>query len=333
MDFSAYLRDQNIVVEDPYDQEGLRLRTKIAVGETPTVFDNFYNVRGERIFCHVCGGHRHYKGITGLLDDGSRILFGMKCATDYFGKEVAKLHGEGLRRRTSDAQARYKILTIKNELESILGWLHSFRPLILSVTRGWIDIKNRHPQIFDEVVSELRRNGGRLVYRRSIEIKSADQKSVRMFEDEILTYVRSSDFSPYLTQIEQQLTLVDAFAESIRGLKHTPDRNSIANLNRMFSRMIRAADVIDGCLAFTADFFVPEKLARIDSWFERRRRDQLGNTGEITNRNVARLLTKIMGSGVPLPPKSLVDTIMSIDSMRLLAAENADTRAGSANSA
>ena len=33
MDFSAYLRNQNIVVDDPYDQKNLRPREKIAMGE------------------------------------------------------------------------------------------------------------------------------------------------------------------------------------------------------------------------------------------------------------------------------------------------------------
>jgi hypothetical protein len=323
MDFTAYLRNERIFVDDPYEQENLRPRTKIEIGKSPAVFDNYYQVSGERVFCHVCGGHRHFKGITGVLDDGTRILFGRKCAADYFGPEVARLHGAELRRRTSDAYARYKILSIKAELEKISDWLASYRPLVTQCAQGWIDIKGRYPKPFDEITDHLRKNNGRFVLREHIEIKSSEASPTRMFQDTILTAIKNAESIPNLTQLSQQLSLVDVFLDAVAGLRHQPNRQSINNLNRMFIKMVRAAEVIDSSLAFTHDFFSPQKLDAMNAWSDLKRKEKLVDVNDATQRNLGKLFSKIMRSGFPLPGKPLRDTILEIEPMKILAGENA----------
>ncbi len=326
MDINAYLRDQRIVVDDPYDQENLRPKSKIALGANAAVFDNYYAVKGEKIFCHICGGHRHFKGITGILDDSSRILFGKKCATDYFGPEVVKLHGSELRRRTSDAHARYKILSIKAELNRISEWLDSYRPLVRQCAQSWVDIKAKYPEPYNEIMTHLARSSGRFVKREYAEIKSEALGTQRMFQDTILGSIAHPDAIPYLTQLSQQLALVDAFVDAIEGLKFQPTSQSINNLNRMFVRMVAAADLVDKSLAFTHDFFSPAKLEIMNKWTEDKRQEQLGGHEETTKRDLGRLFQKIMGSGSPVPAKSLRNTIIEVEPMKLLAAENGNLR-------
>lgn len=328
MDFNAYLRNQNIVVDDPYEQENLRPRIKIEIGHTPAVFDNYYRVKGEKIFCHVCGGHRHFLGITGILSDGTRILFGRKCATDYFGPEVTKLHANELRRRTNNAYARYKILSIKSEIEKISEWLDSYRPVVSHCAHSWVEIKARYPTPFDEITDHLKKNNGRFVLREHIEIKSSEGAPQRIFQDQILTSIKSSDAIPNLTQLSQQLSLVDTFIYAIEGLKHQPNQQSISNLNRMFMRMMRAAEIIDHSLIFTHDFFSHEKMKAMHTWSHTRRKERLSDVNDKTERNLGKLFTKIMGSAFPLPHKSLRDTILEIEPMKILALEN-DVELGS----
>jgi hypothetical protein len=322
MDIAAYLLNQRIVVDDPYNQENLREKKKIALGENAVVFDNYYRARGERIFCHVCGGHRHYKGITGVLEDGSRILFGRKCATDYFGPEVVKLHAAELRRRTSDAHARFKILSIKASLAQISEWLNSYRALVQHCSQSWIEIRAKYPEAYNEIIDHLNKNGGRFVQREHVEIKSAEQGIKRIFQDTILGSIRSPNSIPYLTQMSQQLSLVDAFVGTIDGLHFEPSSQSINNLNRMFVRMVAAAALVDACLAFTHDFFSPQKLAIMSGWTEKRRREKLAGVEETSARNLGKLFTKIMGSAFPLPPRALRDTILEIEPLKMLAQES-----------
>lgn len=322
MDFNAYLRDQNVVVDDPYEQENLRPRIKIEIGHRPAVFDNYYRVKVEKIFCHVCGGHRHNLGITGILSDGTRILFGRKCATDYFGPEVTRLHASELRRRTNDAYARYKILSIKSEIQKISEWLDSYRPVVSHCAQSWIDIKARYPKPFDEITDHLKKNNGRFVLREHIEIKSSEGAPQRMFQDRILTSIKSSDAIPNLTQLSQQLSLVDTFVYAIQGLKHQPNQQSISNLNRMFIRMMRAAEIVDLSLIFTHDFFSPQKMKAMNAWSYARRQERLSGPTDATERNLGKLFTKIMGSAFPLPHKPLRDTILEIEPMKILALEN-----------
>lgn len=274
------------------------------------------------IFCHICGGHRHYKGITGILNDGSRILFGKKCATDYFGPEVVNLHAAELRRRTSDAHARFKILSIKAALSEISEWLNSYRPLIQHCSQSWIEIKAKYPEPYEEILNHLSRNSGRFVQRDHVEIKSVEHGLKRMFQDTILGFVRSSNSIPYLTQISQQLSLVDAFIETIDSLRFEPSSQSLNNLNRMFVRMVSAATLVDASLAFTHDFFSPQKMAIVNRWAEQKRREKLGHIDGTSTRDVGKLFTKIMGSAFPIPPITLRDTILKIEPLKMLAQEN-----------
>lgn len=130
MDFRSFLHSEQLFTENPYEQERIVAKEKIVQRPDSVVFDNFYRSKNQKIYCHICGGHRHRNGITGLLDDGSRILFGSSCAKDFFGPEVEKLCAGNLRHRTKRAYDRFLIASISNSIEPVENWMLSYRGLI-----------------------------------------------------------------------------------------------------------------------------------------------------------------------------------------------------------
>ncbi|WP_417427197.1 hypothetical protein, partial [Hoeflea sp.] len=291
MELADYLRYEKIVVDSPYEQENLRPKAKIEIGKNAAVFENYYQAKGEKIFCHICGGHRHHKGITGVLDDGQRILFGRKCAIDYFGPEITKLHAAELRRRTTDAHARYKIRVVQGQLEEINDWLNSYRSLVVHCGQAWVNISARYPEPYKEITEHLRKYNGRIVDQFVHELRKPEGGVERLFEEKILLHVKNSDSIPHLTQVAQRLTLIDSFVDAVSNLNFQPTDQSIRNLNRMFKKMIDAASEIDGCLNFTHDIFKPEKLNSINSWCEKRRQARLSDHKNTNNRDLEKLFT------------------------------------------
>lgn len=314
MDLQAYLRDEKIYVDDPYDQAKLQSREKISVESREVIFENFYNVRSEKIFCHICGGHRHNNGITGKLSDGSRILFGSKCAKDYFGPEVAKIAASDLRRRTKSANERFKMHTVKCSIDEIINWLESYRSLVENYQNIWTNIKSRYPTITREILDHLTKNNGRLLRTKTEVLMSPTGKKEYFERSEILGQISSSiEAIPNLTKLSQNLTLVDAFMHALDQTDITDNPKVLKNLYRMYNNMLNAAEIVDNVIKFTYHFFLPKNLEIITDLFEQIRQEKLEQKSNATQRDLGKMFTKIAGTSFPKPHNSLTWAIKQVN--------------------
>ncbi|HLP69675.1 MAG TPA: hypothetical protein VK181_19350 [Rhizobium sp.] len=313
MDFRAYLRDQRLFTDEPYEQECIREKERITEPPEGVIFDNFYRSPKEKIYCHICGSHRHLNGITGLLRDGSRILFGSTCAKDFFGSEVMQLCAGDLKRKTKKAFDKFLILEIANSVEPVESWLHSYRQTIHHIERSWTDIHLRYERSITNLLDHLRRNNGRLLDKAVITFGGMAHKQEQFEHHKIITHISAPEAIPYLKQVSQRLALVDAFIHAVRTVRTAPNEQLFSNLAALYQKTLDAATDVDACFTFTSDFFSPEKLTLLSNWISDQRRARLGNPRDLTKQDLRERFIRIMGIGVEKPRLSLADAIRSTD--------------------
>lgn len=305
MDLNSYLIHEKLFTDAPYDQEKLHQLVKLSVKPRLAVLENGYSYKSERVFCHICGGRRHFKGFTGILEDGQKILFGSKCAKDYFGNEITKKSISELKTKTRNAKARFKILCIRNSMEPIEKWLDSYEELFQKIDRGWINIEAQYSKPFLAIMDNLKKNNGRLV-KYSMEIIGGNAKNEEHHRtSQILISIKNSNAIPILTQGQQQIALIRAFVTAIRSLDANPDEQLFINLVASYQRAIKAAENADAILSFTIDFFNQDKLGAISNWYQEYRVEKLHHRTKVTKQDVGGLFTKFMGTGLELPPTRL----------------------------
>jgi hypothetical protein len=277
---------------------------------------NGYSVRGQKIFCHICGGHRHKKGITGRLSDGSKILFGRNCAEDFFGEKIwEKCWGE-FKRAQELAFARYRLLNLAKLCEPMEAWVAANRHRVLKTKEIWDDIFVGHEQFYVEVELQLRRNNGRITETSDV-IGTADLAAVGLKNSysttTIITSVRAHQFFPSLREVDKELIIVESFLAAIKGMGLDLSDQQIVEYSRRIERNIRPATRrIDGALALTADLLSEEKLSKIGQWLDRKRVEALRHLPKIIPRNLAEAVRKTVGYGHEVPQRNLEDTIPNL---------------------
>lgn len=309
MDLNSYLEHEQIFTTSPYDQENLLEKKKMAIEAREVVFDNYYRTEKEKIYCHICGSHRHNNGYTGLLKNGKRILFGSQCAKEYFGPEIEKRCVGEIRQREHRATERYRILCIKNSVEPVENWLETFGHLFPHIDNAWRSITIKHSKSFTEIMKNLHKNGGRLVQNNYHRTGGNAVREVGYITPEILTHIQNSDAIPLLGKAQQNITFVSSFIEAIREFDTEPGKQVFENVARSYQNALDAAKNADLILAFTADFFNPQKLAKISKWWELKRRQDLQGKLIISDVDITKLFTKKMGSGIETPTEKLSDIL------------------------
>ena len=309
MDFESYLHSENLQVSDPYDQEHLRPREKILAKFNTVVFDNFYRQQKEKVFCHICGGYRHNNGITGLLGNGERILFGSKCAKDYFGPEISKLCAADLRRRTKSAKNRYTLTVFKNSAIEIESWLNSYGALVRKCQEIWIEIRRKHPEPFQNVMEHINRNNGRLIRTHLNEVGGNALRKSAIQTQEIITSISNHNVIPQLTQLRQRLEYIEFFCNSVETFNVSDDPQLLNNSVKMLKRAESEAGIIDASLRFSHDFLSDTKLKIISDWLEERRLEKLVDVNQIKKRDFFAMARRVSGHAFPLPSQQLGDCI------------------------
>lgn len=310
MDIRAYLLDQKLQTETPYEQENLHPKERFWCKE-PVEFENFYRVKSEKIFCHICGAHRHNNGITGILESGTRILFGSKCATEFFGPEVMKRCAGDLRRKTKNALNRFTILKISHSMDNVEAWLRSYQHLVRHIDIAWHDIEIRYPKPYSEIMGHLQKNQGRIL---RVTTQTTEGKALKAYTQEntqILTAVRFPEAIKFLKQGQQQISLVRVFAEAVKSIRTEPSEQMFNNLAKKYRDALQAAKTADAIIVFTASFFSPDKLSTISQWYEERRESRLADKNQITKQDIGERFSKIMGTGVEIPRSSLALAMVS----------------------
>jgi hypothetical protein len=307
MDFRAYLRNERLFTETPYEQIDLLPKERITAVPEKVVFDNFYRSPKERIYCHICGGHRHLNGITGLVNGNHRMLFGSSCAKEFFGADVTRLCAGDFKRRTQGAYDRFVILYISHSIEPIENWLKSYRHLIVHIETAWIEIHIRHEKAISPLLAHLTRNNGRLVETKHISVGGNAKQLERLEQHAIITHISNANAIPYLKQMTQRLALVETFVHAVRSVKTEPSNQMFSNLAAKHQKTLEEAKVLDACISFTNDFFGAEKLKLLAHWMEKDRQNRLSQLTEVKPQNLEPHLRRTMGSGIEHPHQSLCD--------------------------
>lgn len=253
----------------------------------------------------------HLNGITGLLDNEERILFGSTCARMYFGEEVTRLRGAELRRKTKIAYDKYIILDLSSAVEPVEKWVNSYRNLVRSVELGWADIFRNHKEAVSPLMDHLRRNKGTLLQTSVVSVGGDARKKIDFEQHKIITHIAGPGAIRHLTQISQRLALVDVFISSVKSVRAEPSDQLFSNLSSMFRRTLDAATDVDASIRFTSDFFRPEKLQLISDWIESRQAIRLIDNPSVYRRDIGAKLQSIMGFGLSSPSISLAETLHS----------------------
>jgi hypothetical protein len=325
MHFRDYLRRERLFTDEPYKQDQLRPKEKLRERPQSVIFDNVYRSAKQKIFCHVCGSHRHRNGITGLLVGGDRILFGSTCAKEFFGADVMLRCAGELRSKTKKAHDRFLILDVANSIEPVETWISSYKSTVFHVERAWTDIYLRYEAPVSELMNHLQRNRGRLL--RS-EIKSVGGNAMKQHDFEhktIITHISEPEAISNLRKISQRVTLVEQFIYAVKSVKCEPSDQLFTNLSSMYFKTMNAATEIDACLLFTKDFFQKAKLTMVGAWLEERRKTRLSDLTAVTRQDLSYKFVKIMGSGVEAPP-SLAASLSSTDIPGKLSSRSSPSR-------
>lgn len=316
MTLREYLLSTALLVESPYLQPGLRPLEKIVRPDTSPKLVNGYSINGDRIFCHICGGHRHQRGITAQLSDGSLILFGRHCAEKFFGPKIWERCWGEFKRKQEVAFARYRILNLRKLCQPMKNWFNSYRKQVLNVKEVWDQISVAHPNFVSELEKSLKRNNNRIVESDDVTVSSDTAEAGHRqsyFTTTIVATVRGGEFLPHVANIDKDLVVVESFLTAIENMPEDVSDQVILEYSKRLEQNVRmSARRIDGTLDLTADLFSEAKLVTIGAWSDRRRIRELRHLPRVTPRDIAASIRKICGHGYEVPHSRLEETIPNL---------------------
>jgi hypothetical protein len=320
MTIPQYLRDEGLVIDEPYQQANLRELKRLLEKPSSVLLSNKYVVREENIFCHICGGRRHHKGITGLLPDGSRLLFGSHCAKEFFGPQIWNQSVSEYRQRQEAAFKRYKLKRIRQSLNGVRGWISRYEHGLKEAEQAWRHISIAHSEAVSEIVAHIYRNNGRIIEEVEETVSHETRSSghnQRYFTTKIITAVRSPEAVLWIMNLSQNIIIVKHFASAVSGESEYEFSAATEQAVDMFnSKVLPAAKEIDAAAEFLTDFFSDAKLKVICEWSDRQRIRRLSDRPAITPRDLYASVRRKCGFGFERPHTSLVNQFPSLTAFR-----------------
>lgn len=319
MTLREFLLSHSLLVEDPYRQATLRPLEKMLAIDGSLILENGYRVKNERIFCHICGKRLHYHGITARLEDGSRILFGRKCAKDYFKTDIWERCWGEYKRKQEVAFAKYRLLKVRISMKRTEEWIGRNSQLVHAVANSMRQLSVRYPDFFREIEEQVTRNNGRIleVSDEGIsEVAAAAGLRERFSVTAIITSLHSPNGVKTARFLDQHLLVVESFIQMVRDAEQIDSDLLVENMiTRFRNNVLPAAEKVDEGLSFAIDLFSVQKLQLIGNWSDRMRIRRLRNKSSVSPRDIANSVRGIVGSGYELPAFSLVSTLPAITSM------------------
>jgi hypothetical protein len=319
MTLREFLLSHSLLVEDPYRQAQLRPLEKMKAVDGRLILENGYRVKNEKIFCHICGKKLHFHGITAQLEDGTRILFGRKCAKDYFKTDIWERCWTEYKRKQEIAFAKYRLLKVRISMERTEEWIRRNSELVRAVANSMRQLSTRHPDFYREIEEQVTRNNGRILEISDegiSDVAAAAGLKERFGITEIITSLRSPNGVKTARYIDQHLLVVESFIQMVRDAEQIDSDLLVENMiTRFRNNVLPAAEKIDEGLSFAIDLFSEQKLQLVGGWSDRMRIRRLRNKPSVSSRNIAHSVRGIVGSGYELPSFSLVSTLPAITSM------------------
>ncbi len=308
-----YLREKGLLIDSPYTVPNMAPLERIEVSTFHVTPQSYYKVKGEKVFCHLCGAHRHNLGMVGALPDGTAILFGSACAKEYFGADIwskmETLQESNIERANEEYRGRW----IRDHIGRTTKWLELNDHLVRGLADAWRALKTHHESMTEELISAIIKNRGKLIETKDVFASQSAQHagvSGRAFSlTNIIISLPSVDGAAAIDHIESHLKSVRRLCESVRNTTH-PSIDDFSNWDKYLSSTIRAsAKLIDAYIDFSVAIFANGNLEICGDWLDRRRVERLGDHDNITPRRASEILRRRVGYGFELPKDRLGDAL------------------------
>lgn len=276
-------------------------------------FDAYYKVEGEKIFCHICGAHRHNLGIIGRTSTETKILFGSQCAKDYFGADVWKKIEKDQERKITSKNEEYRGIWIANNIALTTLWLDSNVHLVTSLRNAWANLLGNHPSAIQELLEELEGGRGRLTEVQaeaaSSNAREAGLSGRHFAVTEIVVSIPAWEGIRSMGQIDRDLAAIRLLCRSVEELE-SPSVEDFARWDKYLNSNVRyGASNIDNFIRFSVALFAEGTLERCAGWLDRRRIERLADKDKIAPRDLAPLFRKQVGFGYQLPSTQLASAL------------------------
>lgn len=264
----SQLRLQALKLSDPYDQSNLvfEVREGVSLVDILNIY-TFEKYPREKAYCVACGCHRHKRGFTALLSDGTRAMYGSACGEEAFG-ESWKEAEERIQER-ADRQFELKKLDrlsrCTQSLESLAGWEKAAERL--DFRRQAFD---RLGELASRAREAARNKQGMLTYFHTFEsaaLKALGKKSAVSEEVEAgrlkgYQFLCSGELLPVVSSVRSALSVMAL------GLQNT-DKISTKTLEkrrRKLEQALTALEEVADCFDAAADFWTVENFESLIRW-------------------------------------------------------------------
>jgi hypothetical protein len=309
----AYLRQKAILIDDPYAISNLAPLEKLEKIPNDVTMHSFYAApKKTKVFCHLCGSYRHFRGMIGHCDDGTAILFGSHCAKKYFGADTWQRIEHKRRQLFEQATQEHRGYWIHRNIEPTDEWLTRHMALISSIRTAWATLFVEHPEMTQELLDHLKRNRGRLLEEEVREIdtdlRSAGLRNRYLTTTKILVSLPSSSAIDGLADIDRDIAAVRLLCRTILETKY-PTVSDFSRWDHHLSMNVRrGAENIDAFLNFSSAIFADGNLEICGQWLDSRRRERI-DADRVSPRDAAKLLRKKVGYGYERPTVTLASTL------------------------
>ncbi len=310
---TEYLREKGLLIDAPYEVPSLAPLVRLTAVPTSVTPASYYRVPNEKVFCHLCGGHRHHLGMVGSCPDGSAILFGSACAKEYFGPDIWKKMETTQERAIERANEEFRGRWIKRDIGRATTWLRTNQAVIRAVIAAWTELFYSHRDMTKELLDALAKNRGRLIETRHETASSSAREagvSRRGFSvSEIVVSLPAWEGITAIGQVDSHLAAIRHLCDTVASVDE-PTIEDFARWDNYLSSKVRAgAANVDHFLEFSIALLADGVLEACGRWLDQRRAERLRDQDNLLPRNAGDLLRRRVGHGYEMPVSRLSEAL------------------------
>lgn len=277
-----YLREAGLFCDDPMGQHPLHGFEKLTIDSSGLSPENRYNFRSKYVFCHACGRHNHYKGITVKSQTGSLALIGNCCAEEFFGKDAYQRIERALRDREDEQYYKRAIAPLAGLLHACETQIHGIVHLGNALEGNWDFFEQLAGSHLSSLKNACARNLGRLTIEKQVLDYSSDsaiEREARKSITEIVAVVRGSAFVARRDTVRAEYKLLQSYLSKYRARLSGP-------INRLFemrdmvmkvqSNINPRIESLNEQLTSGVAFFDRENIKQVCAWLDRIDRSERG---------------------------------------------------------
>lgn len=313
MDAEAYLLQKGLRTFDPYAQEDLLPLDRQIPDRNSLEIRNRYIVGSKKIFCHICGSRRHHNGFTGVVSDGSAILFGNTCARDYFCEEALSCAQLAFEHQEQLAYAEFTVRRLQGTASEMRRWLQKHHSTVKSISDAWDLLLAEHGPTFTELFTHLEKNNQRLT--EDFEEEASDiSRSVgridRVVSRRVVCAVRNFASIKTIREFRNHHRIVSTLPSVLLELDSSATKAALLELSeKLRTNFFPSLDEFEAVIRLSVELFSEPTFSQICHWSDRQRILRLRQADRVSPRDLARTLRRKLGDGYELPRPMLREVV------------------------